>query len=84
MTIATESGSRPYRNRCWLESVILGLGIPAAIWWCQKSFPWLAAARHGSSEERFFYWFIPGVVVEWLFVAGLWVVLRRAELALMT
>jgi hypothetical protein len=79
MTIATESGSRPDRNRCRLESVILGPGIPAAIWCVSKIISgWLAAAHHGSSEERFFfYWFIPGVVVEWLFVAGLWVVLRR-------
>jgi membrane protease YdiL (CAAX protease family) len=68
----------PSRLRCWVESLILGLGIPSAIWVVSRlisvSIP---AAVHGSPEQRFFFWFSAGVVVEWLFVIGLWVVLRR-------
>jgi membrane protease YdiL (CAAX protease family) len=56
----------------------LALGIPAGIWVVSKvitaSFP---AAVHGSPEQRFFFWFSAGVIVEWFFVLGLWFVLRR-------
>ena len=65
-----------------MESLILGLGIPSAIWAVSKfisaSIP---AAVHGSPEQRFFFWFSAGVVVEWLFVIGLWFVLRRRGLS---
>jgi membrane protease YdiL (CAAX protease family) len=68
--------------QCWVESLILGLGIPSAIWAISKfisvSIP---AAVHGSPEQRFFFWFSAGVVVEWLFVIGLWFVLRRRGLS---
>src|SRR5580692_5520099 len=68
--------------QCWVESLILGLGIPAAIWVVSKfisvSIP---AAVHGSAEQRFFFWFSAGVVVEWLFVVGLWFVLQRRGLS---
>jgi hypothetical protein len=61
-----------------LDSLVLALGIPAGIWVVSKfitaSFP---AAVHGSPEQRFFFWFSAGVIVEWLFVVGLWFVLRR-------
>lgn len=69
------------RFLCWVESLILGLGIPSAIWAVSKlisvSIP---AAVHGSPEQRYFFWFSAGVVVEWLFVMGLWFVLRRRGL----
>src|SRR5215831_9687905 len=66
------------RRQCWVDSLALALGIPAGIWVVSKfitaSF---AAAVHGSPEQRFFFWFSAGVIVEWLFVLGLWFVLRR-------
>jgi CAAX protease family protein len=42
------------------------------------SFP---AAVHGSPEQRFLFWLSGGVIVEWLFVIGLWIVLRRRGLS---
>lgn len=61
-----------------MDSLVLAFGIPAGIWVVSKLisavFP---AAVHGSPEQRFFFWFIAGVIVEWLFVVGLWFVLRR-------
>jgi membrane protease YdiL (CAAX protease family) len=82
LTHAAEAGSASSgRLQCWVESLILGLGIPPAIWALSElisaSIP---AAIHGSPEQRFFWWFIAGVVVEWLFVIGLWFVLRRRGL----
>jgi membrane protease YdiL (CAAX protease family) len=66
------------RLRCWVESLILGLGIPAMIWSFSKlitsSIP---AAVNGSPEQRFFFWFIAGVIAEWLFVIGVWFLLRN-------
>jgi membrane protease YdiL (CAAX protease family) len=60
-----------------VESLILGLGIPSAIWAVSKfisaSIP---AAVRGSPEQRFFFWFSAGTVGEWMFVFGLWFVLR--------
>jgi len=65
------------RPRCWVESLILGLGVPAAIWAVSRvislSFP---VAAHGSPEQHFLVWISGGVVVEWLFVLGLWFTLR--------
>lgn len=65
-------------RQCWMDSLILAVGIPAAIWVASKvitaSVP---AAVHGSLEQRFFFWFSAGIIVEWLFVIGLWFVLRR-------
>src|ERR1700738_579458 len=70
------------RLQCWVESLLLGLGIPSAILVVSKiiavSIP---AAVHGSPEQRFFFWFIAGVIVEWLFVIGVWLVLRRRGLS---
>jgi membrane protease YdiL (CAAX protease family) len=66
------------RLRCWTESLALGLGIPALIWFFSKlitnSIP---AAASGSPEQRFFFWFIAGVVAEWLFVIGVWFLLKN-------
>jgi membrane protease YdiL (CAAX protease family) len=60
-----------------LESSIIGLGIPAAIWIVSKlissSIP---VAVHGSAEQRFLFWILGGVIVEWAFVAGAWLILR--------
>lgn len=66
------------RLRCWFESLTLGLGIPAMIWFFSKlitsSIP---AAVSGSPEQRFFFWFIAGVIAEWLFVIGVWFLLKN-------
>jgi membrane protease YdiL (CAAX protease family) len=65
-----------------VESLILALGIPSAIWAVSRlisaSIP---AAVRGTPEQRFFFWFSAGVLVEWLFVIGLWVLLRRRGLS---
>lgn len=70
------------RLQCWVESLVLGLGIPAAIWVVSKlistSFP---AAVHGSPEQRYLFWLSAGVIVEWLFVIGLWFASRRRGLS---
>ncbi len=66
------------RLRCWVESLVLGLGIPAMIW-CFSKFitSSVPAAVNGSPQQRFFFWFIAGVIVEWLFVIGVWFLLRN-------
>jgi hypothetical protein len=67
------------RKECWVESLVLGLGIPAAIWVVSRvisaSIP---AAVQGSPV---FFWFSAGLIVEWLFVIGLWFVVRRRGLS---
>jgi membrane protease YdiL (CAAX protease family) len=72
-----QTNDASFRRRVWLESLILGLGVPAAIWAVSKlislSFP---AAVHGSAEERFLLWILGGVIVEWAFVVVVWFVLR--------
>jgi membrane protease YdiL (CAAX protease family) len=68
--------------RCWVESAILGLGIPSTIWAISRLISTsIPAAVHGPPEQRFFFWLVPGVLVEWLFVLGLWLVLRRRALS---
>jgi len=77
MTTASAAGRRPSRGQCWLETLVLGAGLPVAIWFLPKLISFsFAAALHGSPEQRFFY-LVPGVAAEWLFVAGLWFALRR-------
>ena len=70
------------RSRCWVESLALGLGIPAMIWALSKfitsSIP---AAVNGSPEQRFFFWLIAGVITEWLFVIGVWFLLKTRGLS---
>ena len=65
------------RLRCWIESLILGLGVPAAFWAITKlisnSVP---AAVHGTPGQRFLLWIAGGVIVEWSFVIVLWFLLR--------
>ena len=66
------------RLRCWVESLILGLGIPAIIWFFSKIITsCIPAALSGSREQRFFFWFIAGVIAEWLFVVGVWFLLKN-------
>ncbi len=68
--------------RLWTEFVILGLGLPAAIWLASKliqvSVP---AATHGSPGERFIWWIAGPAIAEWLFVLGLVLVLRHRRLS---
>jgi membrane protease YdiL (CAAX protease family) len=78
-TVRVKSVTPPSgRLRCWVDSLTLGLGIPALIWSFSKlitsSVP---AAVSGSPEQRFFFWFIAGVITEWLFVVGLWFLLKN-------
>ena len=63
---------------CWVESLILALGIPSAIWAVSKLISFsIPSAVHGSSEQRFLLWIMGGVIVEWLIVIVLWFVLRN-------
>jgi len=65
-----------------VESLVLGLGIPAAIWVVSRAISaFIPAAVQGSPEQRFFFWFSAGLIVEWLFVIGLWFVVRRRGLS---
>jgi membrane protease YdiL (CAAX protease family) len=65
------------RLRCWFESLTLGLGIPAMIWLISKVIAGsVPAAINGSPEQRFFFWLIAGVIAEWLFVVGVWFLLK--------
>ncbi len=65
------------RLLCWVESLIVGLGIPAAIWIVSKLISLsIPAAVHGSPQQRFLLWILGGVIVEWVFVVVLWFVLR--------
>lgn len=65
------------RGVCWFEALLLGLGIPAGIWITTKlissSIP---AATQGSSAQRFLLWILGGVIVEWAFVAAVWLLIR--------
>src|SRR5216683_4615512 len=62
---------------CWVESLIVGLSIPAAIWIISKLISLsIPAAVHGSVEQRFLLWILGGVIVEWVFVVAVWFVLR--------
>ena len=77
--VQTASAS-PGRLVCWVESLILGLGIPAAIWIISRLISFsIPAAVHGSPEQRFLLWILGGVIVEWVFVFVLWFVLRPRE-----
>lgn len=74
--VQTGSAS-PGRLTCWRESLIIGLGVPAAIWIVSKlisaSVP---AAIHGSPAQRFLLSILGGVIVEWVFVIAVWFRLR--------
>jgi membrane protease YdiL (CAAX protease family) len=71
------SNTSPSRLRCWAESLILGLGVPAGIWVVSKLISLsVPAAVHGSPGQRFLLWIAGGVIVEWVFVVVLWFVLQ--------
>ena len=71
------NGAWSGRLLCWVESLILGLGMPAGIWVVSRSISlYIPAAVHGSREQRFLFWILGGVIVEWSFVLVLWFVLR--------
>jgi membrane protease YdiL (CAAX protease family) len=82
---STSNGRAVNRSlvRLWTEFVILGLGLPAAIWLASKltklSIP---AATHGSQGERFLWWIAGPAIAEWLFVLGVVLVLRHRQLSL--
>lgn len=67
----------------WTEFVILGLGLPAAIWVASKVIKLsIPAATHGSSGERFLWWITGPAIAEWLFVFGVVLFLRHRQLSL--
>ena len=67
----------PSRLLCWTESLILGLGTPAAIWVVSRIISLsVPAAIHGSLASRFLLWILGGVIVEWSLVIALWFVVR--------
>jgi len=69
--------------RLWTEFVILGLGLPAAIWVASKLIKLcIPAATLGSPGERFLWWIAGPAIAEWLFVLGVVFVLRNRQLSL--
>src|SRR5258708_3543077 len=78
-----ESAPRHFPVRLWTEFVILGLGLPAAIWVAAKLIKLsIPAATHGSPGERFLWWIAGPAIAEWLFVLGVVFVLRQRQLSL--
>lgn len=77
--VATDQPASRHSSRslCWVECLILGLGLPASIWVVSSLIRLnIPAAVHGSAEQRFFLWIVAGLIVEWVFVIALWLVLR--------
>lgn len=71
------TGVSSIRLMCWMEWLILGLGLPAAIWVVSRLMRiCIPATTHGSAEQRFFLWIVGGLIVEWAFAIGLWFALR--------
>ncbi|OLD19544.1 MAG: hypothetical protein AUI85_02600 [Acidobacteriales bacterium 13_1_40CM_3_55_5] len=65
-----------------MEPLILALGGPSAIWVVSKVISLsFRAVVHGSPEQRFLAWLSGGVIVEWLFVIGLWFALQSRGLS---
>ena len=65
------------RGWCWMEALILALGSPALIWaFSQVVKATVPLSATGTAEQRWVLWLVGGVVAEWVFVAGLWMVLR--------
>ena len=78
-----ETAPRHFPVRLWTEFVILGLGLPAAIWVAAKLIKLsIPAATHGSPGERFLWWIAGPAIAEWLFVLGVVFVLRQRQLSL--
>lgn len=69
--------------RLWIEFLILGLGLPAAIWVASKFIKLsIPAVTHGSPGERFLWWIAGPAIAEWLFVIGVVLILRQRQLSL--
>lgn len=65
------------RLLCWIEALILGLGVPSGIWAVSRLISlYIPAAVNGSREQRFLLWVLGGVIAEWSFVIVLWFLLR--------
>jgi hypothetical protein len=70
---------------CWVESLILGLGVPTAIWIVSKLISLsVPAAVHSFLASPFLLWILGGVIVEWSFVIALWFVVRSRSSSLKT
>jgi len=71
------AGASSSRVLCWVEALILGLGVPSGIWAVSRLISiYIPATVHGSPEQRFLLWILGGVIVEWSFVIMLWFLLR--------
>jgi CAAX protease family protein len=68
----------PRQGWCWIEALILGLGLPATIWaLAQLVKAAVALSVTGTAEQRWALSLVGGILAEWVFVAGLWMVLKR-------
>jgi uncharacterized protein len=77
LSIDQVQGGPSRRFLCWMECLVLGLGLPAGIWAVSTLIRLnIRAVVHGSPEQRFFLWIVAGLIVEWAFVIVLWFVLR--------
>lgn len=79
IAVSTDQAVSRHAGRflCWVECLILGLGLPACIWIVSSLIRLnIPAAVHGSPEQRFFLWIVAGLIVEWVFLIALWFVLR--------
>lgn len=66
------------RRRCWLEWTIVSFGLPALTPLLSKLLAaTVRAARYGSLPQRFLLSFAPGILAEWLFVLGVWFLLKH-------
>ncbi|HEX9309783.1 MAG TPA: CPBP family intramembrane glutamic endopeptidase [Gemmatimonadaceae bacterium] len=82
VSAATGAGRQASRVMCWIEFLILGLGLPATIWIVSKIITLsIPAALHGSPGQRFLLWITGPSIAEWLFVIGVALVLRRRGLS---
>ncbi len=70
------------RLNCWAVALLVGLGMPAMIWFTNKIIAYLfPAAVHGSHEQRYIAWILGPAIVEWLMVAALWLVMKSRGLS---
>jgi membrane protease YdiL (CAAX protease family) len=71
------SNRRNSKSRCWVEAVIVGVGMPAAIWAVTKLIVLaVPTATQGTREERYIWSILEVAIVEWLTVGGLYAVLK--------
>ena len=68
------------RRTCWLEWTTVSFGLPALTPLLAKLLSaTVPAVQHGSDPQRFLLSFAPGILAEWLFVLGVWVLLKRRK-----